>query len=72
MLMKKTNGAANGPRLSNALTGLTGGGVDRRTFLKRSGLAAGGIAVAAASGGAMVKQAKAQTAMASQIEFLCM
>ena len=68
MLMKKTNGAANGARLSNVLTGLTGGAVDRRTFLKRSGLAAGGIAVAAASGGVMVKQVKAQTAMASQID----
>ena len=68
MLMKKTNRAANGSRLSNALTALTGGGVDRRTFLKRSGLAAGGIAVAATSGGAMVKKAQAQTAMASEID----
>ena len=70
MLMKKTNGAANGARLSNVLTGLTGGAVDRRTFLKRSGLAAGGIAVAAASGGAMVKPVEAQTAMASSIDLV--
>jgi formate dehydrogenase major subunit len=70
MLMKKTNGAANGARLSNVLTGLTGGTVDRRTFLKRSGLAAGGIAVAAASGGAMVKPVEAQTAMASSIDLV--
>jgi len=68
MLMKKTNGAANGSRLSNVLTGMTGSAVDRRTFLKRSGLAAGGIAIAATSGGAMVKKAKAQTAMASRID----
>ncbi len=70
MLMKKTNGAANGARLSNVLTGLTGGAVDRRTFLKRSGLAAGGIAVAAASGGAMVKPVEAQIAMASSIDLV--
>jgi formate dehydrogenase major subunit len=68
MLMKKTNGSANGSRLSNVLTGMTGGTVDRRTFLKRSGLAAGGIAVAATSGGVMVRKAEAQTAMASQVD----
>ena len=49
MLRKKTNGLANGPRLSRALaaTGLTGTAIDRRTFLRRSGLAAGGVAAAA-------------------------
>jgi formate dehydrogenase major subunit len=47
---------------------MTGGTVDRRTFLKRSGLAAGGIAVAATSGGVMVRKAEAQTAMASQVD----
>ena len=62
MLTKRTNGVANGPQLSKALTGLTGGAVDRRTFLKRSGLAAGGLAAVAAAGGGMVRQAQAQTA----------
>ncbi len=62
MLTKRTNGVANGPRLSKALTGLTGGAVDRRTFLKRSGLAAGGIAAVAGAGGGMVRKAKAQAA----------
>ena len=50
---------------------MTGSAVDRRTFLKRSGLAAGGIAVAATAGGAaMVKKAKAQTSMASKVDII--
>ncbi|MEE8223831.1 MAG: molybdopterin-dependent oxidoreductase, partial [Alphaproteobacteria bacterium] len=47
MLTKRTNGVARGPRLSHMLAGVNGGAVDRRTFLKRSGLATGGFAVAA-------------------------
>ena len=62
MLTKRTNGVAKGPRLSKALTGLTGGAVDRRTFLKRSGLAAGGIAAVAGASRSMVQKAKAQAA----------
>ena len=61
MLTKRTNGVANGPRLSKALAGFTGSAIDRRTFLKRSGLAVGGAAVAAAPLG-MVKKAEAATA----------
>jgi formate dehydrogenase major subunit len=59
MLTKKTNGVAKGPRLSKALTGLTGSAVDRRTFLRRSGLAAGGIAAASTLAGGTVTKAKA-------------
>ncbi|MDH3593218.1 MAG: formate dehydrogenase subunit alpha [Rhodospirillales bacterium] len=60
MLTKKTNGVANGPRLSKALAGMVGSAIDRRTFLKRSGLTAGGaVAVASLSSG-MVKKAEAQ------------
>ena len=43
MLRKRTNGVASGVRLSTALTGLTGSTIDRRTFLRRSGLTAGGV-----------------------------
>ena len=69
MLIKRTNGVANGPRLSKALAGLSGGAVDRRTFLKRSGLTAGGIAAAATLSGGMVRKAEAQTvAAAAKIE----
>ena len=46
MLTKRTNGVANGPRLSKAVAGIAGSAIDRRTFLKRSGLTAGGVAAA--------------------------
>ena len=64
MLTKKSNGVANGPRLKKALAGVIGGSMDRRTFLKRSGLTAGGAALAAATPLGMAKQAKAQAATA--------
>ena len=60
MLTKKSNGVANGPRLKKALAGVIGGSMDRRTFLKRSGLTAGGAALAAATPLGMAKQAKAK------------
>ena len=66
MLTKKSNGVANGPRLTRALAGTIGGAVDRRTFLKRSGLAAGGIAAVAGLPLGMVKKAAAQTAKADE------
>ena len=62
MLRKKTGGVAIGPRLSSALTELTGGAIDRRTFLKRSGLAIGGLAAASALKNGMVTKAEAQSA----------
>ena len=68
MLRKKTNGAVNGPRLSRAFAGLTGGAVDRRTFLRRSGLAAGGLAAASTLSAGVVTQAKAQTAAEGTVE----
>ncbi len=61
MLTKRTNGVANGPRLSKAVAGIAGSAIDRRTFLKRSGLAAGGVAAASVPMG-MVKKASAATA----------
>ena len=66
MLRKKTGGVAIGPRLSSALSELTGGAIDRRTFLKRSGLTAGGLAAAATLTGGMVQKATAQTASAGK------
>ncbi len=74
MLRKKTNGVATGPRLSKSLAGLTGGAIDRRTFLKRSGLAAGGVAAAATLSGGMVKKADAATPGAGavkQVKTIC-
>jgi len=73
MLTKKTNGVANGPRLSKALAGITGSAIDRRTFLRRSGLTAGGAAVAATLPLGRVKKAAAQsgTAGVTQIKSVC-
>ncbi|MFQ5466904.1 MAG: molybdopterin-dependent oxidoreductase, partial [Kiloniellaceae bacterium] len=74
MLTKKTNGVANGPRLSKALSGVAGSAIDRRTFLKRSGLAAGGVAAVSALEFARVKKADAATPGAgniTQIKSVC-
>ncbi len=60
MLRKKTGGVANGPRLTKSLANLTGGAIDRRTFLRRSGLAAIGVTAAASLSGGMVTKARAQ------------
>ncbi len=65
MLRKKSNGSVRGTQLSRALAGVTGGAVDRRTFLRRSGLAAGGLAAAGAFTGATVRKAEAQAGTAA-------
>ncbi|HYD69988.1 formate dehydrogenase subunit alpha [Azospirillum sp.] len=61
-ITRKSTGTAGGAKLSKALSGLTGSSIDRRTFLRRSGLAAGGAAAASALPLAMVKKADAATA----------
>ena len=48
MLRKKVGGVANGPRLSSTLASISGATVNRRDFLKKSGLAVGGITAATA------------------------
>ena len=60
MLRKKMNGVAKGPRLSAALNELAQGAIDRRTFLRNSGLAVGGMA--ALAGGSLTRVQKAQAA----------
>jgi len=69
MLTKRTNGVANGPRLSKAVAGIAGGAIDRRTFLKRSGLAAGGVAAATVPLG-MVKKANAASAATGEVKMI--
>lgn len=59
MLRKKSKGLARSTNISRALAGVTGGAVDRRTFLRNSGLAAGGIAAGSLLSGGMVKKAEA-------------
>ena len=61
MLRKKSNGAARAARLKDALTQGAGSPLDRRSFLARSGLLAGGVALASTLPGT-VKQAKAAAA----------
>ena len=61
MLTKKSSGMTRSARLSKAISGFTGGAMDRRAFLKRSGLTAGGAAVASTMDFGMVKKANAQS-----------
>ncbi len=68
MLRKKTNGVANGPRLAKALAGVVGSTVDRRTFLKRSGLATGGFAVASTLPLGMTKKAEGAVLAATYMD----
>ncbi|MEO1066736.1 MAG: formate dehydrogenase subunit alpha [Pseudomonadota bacterium] len=67
MLRKKTGGVANGPRLSSAIAELTNTGMDRRAFLRRSGLAVGGLAAAGALTVGTVKKAEAQSAAVRKV-----
>src|SRR5207249_1991448 len=59
MLTRKRS-ATSTPKtgLARALAGTTGATLDRRTFLRRSGLAAGGLAAAAAAPLALVQRAE--------------
>ena len=59
MLRKKTEGAAKSARLAQILSDVAGSTIDRRTFLRRSGLTVGGLAAASAISGAMVQKAEA-------------
>ena len=61
MLRKKTNGVARRPQRTSILSEAANASVDRRAFLRGSGLAIGGIAAIAATGGT-VKQASAASA----------
>jgi formate dehydrogenase major subunit len=59
MLRKKIGEAAKSPRLSSSLKQMTMGAVDRRTFLKKSGLTVGGIGAGLALAGSRVQKAHA-------------
>ena len=63
MLIKRTNGASSGSRMSRMLGGVSASTMDRRTFFRRSGVVAGGLAAASALGSGMVTKAKAATAV---------
>ncbi len=61
MLMKKSQASSRRTRLDKALAGPIGGTIDRRTFLRNSGLAAGGAALAGVTSLGQVKPARAET-----------
>ena len=73
MLTKKSSGVANGSRLQQSLAGVINGAIDRRTFLKRSGLAAGGAALASTLplGGVKTAQAQAASSAVKSVKTVC-
>ena len=68
MLRKKTSGVARRGRLSSAFADFGATTMDRRTFLRRSGVAAGGIAAISVASGGMVQKAQAQAATAGKVD----
>ncbi len=59
MLIKRTERQARRGTLAGALAGQSGGGLDRRTFLRRSGLTVGGLAAVGALPLGSVRKAEA-------------
>jgi len=68
MLRKKSSGTARSARLSHALTPVAGSAIDRRTFLARSGLLTGGVALASVAPVGSVRTAKAQGAAGAAVK----
>lgn len=56
---KRTSAAPPAPHMLNRLASTVGGAVDRRTFLRRSGIAAGGAALGAVLPAGTVRRAQA-------------
>lgn len=67
MLRKKTNGVARRPQRTSILSAAAEKAVDRRTFLRGSGLAIAGLAAIGATGGT-VTQAQAQDAANTAVQ----
>ena len=67
MLRKKTNGVTRRPQRSGILSDIAEKSVDRRAFLRGSGLAIGGLAAISATAGS-VTQASAATAVNGAVE----
>ena len=59
MLRKKVNGTAERAPLATALRDVATGAIDRRSFLKRSGLTVGGLAAVSGLSSGMVRKAEA-------------
>jgi formate dehydrogenase major subunit len=69
MLRKKTNGVAGRPRSKSILSQAAKKSVDRRAFLRGSGLAIGGLTALAATGGTVTK-ASAATVASGQVDVI--
>ncbi len=67
MLRKKTNGVARRPQRTNLISEIGQTPLDRRSFLRNSGLAVGGLAALGTTAGT-VTQASAQQAMSDTIQ----
>jgi formate dehydrogenase major subunit len=69
------SGTARGTQLARMMPGLTGTVIDRRSFLRRSGIAAGGIGAALSLGGGMMRKAEAAAPAAvadsKQVKTVC-
>jgi formate dehydrogenase major subunit len=68
MLKKKMSASARAARFSPALADAAPKTVDRRAFLRNSGLTVGGLGAAATFTGARVERAHAQAATAAKVE----
>ncbi|KAB2920001.1 MAG: formate dehydrogenase subunit alpha [Hyphomicrobiaceae bacterium] len=68
MLKKKMNGAAKGSRLSSQLQQPAAGTLDRRAFLRNSGLAIGGLAAVSAAGRVQKAEAAGPAAAGAKID----
>ena len=62
MLRKKVRGVAEGPRLASSVNERGNATIDRRSFLRNSGLAVGGLTAVATSTGGRVRRAEAADA----------
>ena len=67
MLRKKTNGVARRSQRTGILSDIAEKSVDRRAFLRGSGLAIGGLAAISATGGSVTK-ATAASAVNGAVE----
>jgi len=65
MLRKKTNGVAGRPRSESILSQAAHKSVDRRAFLRGSGLTIGGLTALAVTGGTVTKASAATTSSAA-------
>jgi formate dehydrogenase major subunit len=68
MLRRKTSGVARSPRSASNLNQIAETAVDRRGFLRGSGLAIGGLAAASALGAGTVRKASAASAVSDAVE----